>query len=82
MAPYKISESAPRRRTNLSIAEDLVAQAKQFDINLSRAAEQGIAAAVAEVRREHWRQENKAAIEGYNAWIDRNGLPLARYRQF
>jgi len=77
-----LSESSPRKRTNLSLAEDLVAEAKQLHINISRAAEQGIAAAVAAARRERWRQENEGAIDGYNAWIEKNGLPLARYRQF
>jgi len=82
MPRLKISENAARRRTNLSLAEDLVAEAKVLDINISRAAEQGIAAAVGEAQRVRWQQENKAAIEEYNAWVDKNGLPLARYRQF
>ena len=31
---------------------------------------------------EHWRKENRAAIEAYNEWIDEYGLPLAEFRQF
>jgi antitoxin CcdA len=31
---------------------------------------------------ERWNEENKAAIEHYNARIEREGLPLARYRSF
>ncbi|MEN9630618.1 MAG: hypothetical protein RJA10_3846, partial [Pseudomonadota bacterium] len=31
---------------------------------------------------ERWNEENKPAIEHYNARIAREGLPLARYRTF
>ena len=38
-----------------------------------------------EVRRrywERWNEENKAAISAYNERIERDGLPLAKYRSF
>jgi antitoxin CcdA len=54
----------PRRlATNLSLSEPLVAEAKQLDINLSRAAEQGLAAAVAAERARRWKEENRAALD-------------------
>ena len=31
---------------------------------------------------EEWLTENRAAILAYNAWINENGLPLERFRQF
>jgi antitoxin CcdA len=31
---------------------------------------------------ERWNEENKVAIEHYNARIEREGLPLAKYRSF
>ena len=27
-----------------------------------------------------WRKENAEAIAGWNGWVERNGLPLAKYR--
>jgi antitoxin CcdA len=32
--------------------------------------------------REAWIEENRAAIESWNAWTEKNGLPLERYRAF
>jgi antitoxin CcdA len=37
---------------------------------------------VAAVRRQRWLEENRDAIDNYNARIERDGLTLARYRQF
>jgi hypothetical protein len=39
------------------------------------------AAAVADWQRE-WLEENRAAIESWNQWVEKHGLPLAKYRQF
>ena len=72
----------PRKSTNLSLAADLVEEAKSLDINLSRACEAGLEAALKEERKRRWREENSAAIEASNAYFEKHGLPLARYRQF
>lgn len=29
-----------------------------------------------------WLEENAEAIKGWNEWVEKNGLPLARYRPF
>ena len=77
-APLK----APRKSTNVSLAADLVAEAKALDINLSRACEAGLEAALREERKRRWQEENREAAEAWNVWIEENGLPLDRYRQF
>ena len=74
--------SSRRATANLSLAETLLAEARALDINLSRAAETGIATAVAEEKARRWRQENREAIEHYNAWVEENGLPLEAHRVF
>ncbi|MBS3927547.1 MAG: type II toxin-antitoxin system CcdA family antitoxin [Sphingomonadales bacterium] len=71
-----------RRSTNVSLAVDLVTEAKALDINLSRACEAGLEAALKEERGRRWIEENRAAAEASNAWVEKHGLPLARYRQF
>ena len=38
--------------------------------------------AVRKARAEQWREENREALEAYNEWIAKNGLPLERCRQF
>lgn len=32
--------------------------------------------------REAWIEENREAIESWNAWTEKHGLPLERYRAF
>lgn len=72
----------PRKATNLSLAADLVEEAKALDINLSRACEAGLEAALKEERKRRWQEENAPAIAASNAWVAEHGLPLARYRRF
>jgi antitoxin CcdA len=71
-----------RRATNLSIDADLLDTARSLDINLSRAAEVGIARAVSKRQAKEWLEENATAIEEWNRYVEKNGLPLARHRQF
>ncbi|MEZ7896307.1 MAG: type II toxin-antitoxin system CcdA family antitoxin [Thauera sp.] len=73
---------APKRATNVSLAESLLAEAKQLRINISQAAEAGVARAVAEKRAELWVAENQKAFECWNAYVEKNGLPLGQYRSF
>lgn len=40
------------------------------------------AAIIKHQSQKEWLAENRAAIESSNAWVDKHGLPLARYRQF
>lgn len=76
------SEPVSRRPSNLSLDADLVAEAKELDINLSRAAESGIARAVADEKARRWKIENAEAIRGWNEWVEKNGLPLEPYWPF
>jgi len=71
-----------RRATNVSISPHLLAEARQLGINISRAAEQGLARAIAERRAVAWLEENRAALDSSNAFVEAHGLPLARYRGF
>ena len=71
-----------KRATNVSMSDALVQQAKQLGVNISQACERGLTEEVARVRRERWLEENREAIEAYNERVEREGLPLAAYRQF
>ncbi len=73
---------APKKATNVSISETLLADAKELQINVSRAAKAGLGWAIAEKRAEIWQSENLEAIQSSNDYVERHGLPLAKYRQF
>ena len=71
-----------RKPTNLSLDSALLKEAKALGINVSRSAEAGIAEAVKLRKQENWLKDNARALASSNAYIEANGLPLARHRQF
>lgn len=77
-----LSSSPPRKATNVSLGVGLLAEAKALKINVSQAAESGLAQAVAAKRAAMWLQTNRDALDSSNAYVEQNGLPLARHRQF
>jgi Post-segregation antitoxin (ccd killing mechanism protein) encoded by the F plasmid len=78
----RATTSSVRKPTNVSLDPELLAQARSLDINVSRACERGLVEQIAETRAQRWRQENAEALASSNAYVDHNGLPLARFRQF
>jgi antitoxin CcdA len=83
LSPFVAGESASARKsTNLTLAVSLVSEARELGVNVSQAAEVGIAAAVARRRQERWLAENQDALDSSNAFVEQHGLPLAQYRNF
>lgn len=71
-----------KKPTNLSLDQALLSEAKALKVNLSRAAEEGLRQAVAKAKAARWKNDNAAALESSNQWVEANGLPLDRHRQF
>ena len=71
-----------KKATNVSLDTSLLDEARHLGINVSRACEHGLAEEIAKVRAQLWREENREAIASSNAYVEKHGLPLARYRQF
>jgi antitoxin CcdA len=82
MQPAHRQATAPKRATNVSLSDPLIAEAKALGINLSQAAENGITQAIRDKKTEQWLIENKDAIESKNEYIKKHGLPLAQFRPF
>lgn len=83
MAPRMLRrDESPRRPTNVSLPTAMVAAAKELGINVSKACEAGLAAEVKKERERRWLEENWAAIESSNAWVEEHGLPFEKYRLF
>jgi antitoxin CcdA len=68
--------------TNVSLDAALVAEARELGVNISKASLAGLEMAVAKARRERWLQENAAALECWNDYVEAHGLPLSGLRQF
>lgn len=82
MAASNSSSGTAKKATNVSLAESLLVEARELRINISQAAEAGVAQAVAATRAGRWVEENRAAIESSNAYVEKHGLPLDEYRMF
>lgn len=71
-----------KRATNLTIDPVLLDEARALNINLSATFEASLREAVRKEKASRWLEDNRAALEGYNDWIEQNGLPLDKHRQF
>jgi antitoxin CcdA len=72
--------SALKKPTNVTIRSDLLAQARELEINLSQEFEQHLSEVVRKRRAEQWLKDNREAIEAYNRHIERDGLWNDEYR--
>lgn len=84
MSRSRVGETnAPfRRPINLSIDSALIDEAKALEINVSRACEDGLRERIRAEKCARWLEENRAAIDDWNAYIAEHGLLLERYRVF
>lgn len=71
-----------RRSTSITLDSQLLDEARLLGVNVSRAAEEGVARAIQAERARRWREENASAIEGYNRFIEAHGVPLSEFRKF
>ena len=71
-----------KRAVNLSLNAKVLDTARELGMNVSATVDVLLADEVSRRYWERWNEENKEAIEHYNARIAREGLPLARYRTF
>ena len=69
-----------KKPLNVSIREDLIAEAKAFGTNVSAVVERALEEEHREKRRERWQAENREAIEAWNNWVEENGIPFEEIR--
>jgi antitoxin CcdA len=77
----KAGLNAVRQPANLSIDAQLMKEARALDVNISRAAEAGIAEAVAAEKSRLWKLENRAKLDAWNDYVERNQPLAAEFRQ-
>ena len=68
--------------TNLSVRADLVHAARALRLNLSEVLETALEQAIRDGERRAWLDENRDAIEGYNAQVDKRGVFSDDWRGF
>jgi antitoxin CcdA len=71
-----------RKAHDLSVSETLAAEAEALGLDVTGAAEKGIALAIKAEKERRWKIENAEAIKADNDYVAKHGLPLAKYRLF
>jgi antitoxin CcdA len=72
-APVR-DRSAPKKPVNLSINSDLLRQARELKVNLSKELEERLVEILREERARRWQEDNREAIEAHNRLIEKYGL--------
>lgn len=63
----------PKRAVNVSVDAEILLVAKAMGVNLSQTLEDALRKATEEERNRRWQEENREAIESYNAFYERYG---------
>ena len=69
-----------KRAVNVTVRADLVEEAKAYGTNISAVLERALEAEHRQQRAERWRRENRSAVQAWNEWIDKNGIPFSDLR--
>jgi antitoxin CcdA len=78
----KALEVRARKSTNVTLPPEVLERAKELGINLSRASERGVREEIQEAEARRWADDNAELVAAYSAMVERDGLPLAKYRTF
>lgn len=73
-APKAYLADVPKKRLNLTVSAGLLERAKSEGLNLSQLFEESLAARLRKSEAQRWYEENREAIDAYNARIERDGL--------
>lgn len=79
--------AASRHAPNVAIEPDLIERARALGLDVPKAAEAGLEAAIREAdaaarkqKERIWLEENAEAIRSSNEWVEKHGLPLEKHR--
>ena len=76
------TSATARKATNVTLDAVLLERAKNLKINISQASEEGLSRAVAAKQAAMWLQDNQAALDSSNCYVEEHGLILAKHRNF
>ena len=65
--------SKVKKSVNVSLAPEILEEARKLKINLSAVLTEALIEKFRENRREEWLRDNKKSIEALNQWVEENG---------
>ena len=78
----KTPKIRPRKSTDVTLPPQVLEWVKELGIILPRASERGVREEIQEAEARRWAEEHTELVAAYSAMIERDGLPLAKYRTF
>lgn len=76
------ANAAGKRAVNLSISKDVLSAAKELGINISEVCDSHLREIVRGELQRRWKVDHAEFIAAYNETIDKEGLPLEKWRGF
>lgn len=71
-----------KRAVNVTVDEDVLAEAKQLGLNLSQILEEELRKRVTEERTRRFQEEHGEAIEAHNRFIEKHGIFGEEFRNW
>ena len=71
-----------KRAVNVTVDENVLAEAKQLGLNLSQVLEDELKKRVTEERTRRFQEEHREAFEVRNQFIEKHGIWSAKYRSW
>ena len=71
-----------KREVQLQLNSKILDRAQELGMDVSETVDELLAEVVNKRYWERWNEDNKEAIAAYNERIEREGIPLGRYRTF
>ena len=65
--------SKAKKSVNVSLAPEILEEARKLKINLSAVLTEALIEKFRENKREEWLRDNKKSIEALNQWVEENG---------
>jgi len=71
-----------KRAVNVTVDEDVLADARELRLNLSQILEDELRRRVTEEKTRRWQEEHREAIEAHNRFVDKHGIFGAKSRSW
>lgn len=82
VGPSDFFPTPPQAPTPSCSEPAFATEARALGLDPDAIAAKAIRDAIKAEKERRWLEENREAIEAQNAWVEKHGVPLAKYRMF
>ena len=66
----------PTARASVTLPRELLRQARELGVDVSKAAARGLAGEIGRMRAEQWAEQHSDAVEDWSNYVRENGMPF------